>query len=351
MTAGLYFSANDAVLPWAKAFLNSFRAFNPDLPAYLVPFDDRCEQVLALCDRHGVGAYEDPTAFARLEAIGRNLELGRTPHGPRWFRRYACLLDAAPLDRFAYLDARTLVLAGLREFINAPDRYGVDLAFTDAEVAQVYESGPVRTGFLRVGRGRGFNSGRWASRRGLFSLDELEEHGRACVAVRDQLNPRNTDQAFFNFCCDAGGERCANVGDLLPDTAAAAWAGSPGRVYRDAAGVYRRWDHRGRCGGGPDHGKRVPVLHWAGLPLSAGTPEAQLLHHFRTLRATPARRAAGRGGLFVRGLAAKITDRTRGARLANAAWHAVATPRDRGPSALRPRAKLRSPDAPPAPDP
>ena len=322
MTAGLLFSANDAVLPWAQAFLNSLRAFNPTLPAYLIPFDDRCDAVRRLCDRHAVDVYEHPAAFERLERIGASLELGRTPHGPRWFRRYAAFLDDAPLADFIYLDARTLVLSDLTELIAAPRACGFDLTFTDSEVGQVYEPGPLRAGFLRAGRGRGFNSGRWASRRGLFSLDEMEEHGRACAGVRDQLNARNTDQSFLNLCCDAAGVSCGAYGEILPDVCASAWAGSPGRVYRDAAGVYRRWDHRGRCGGGPDHGRRVPVLHWAGLPLSAGMPEAGLFERFRTLHESPTRRAAARARVFIAGPAVEAFDRVRGARAVNAAWHA-----------------------------
>ena len=341
MAAGLYFSANDAVLPWAAAFLNSFRAFNPVLSAYLIPFDERCDAVRRLCDRHGVGVYENPPAFAALEAIGASLELGRTPHGPRWFRRYAAFWDDAPLDEFLYLDARTLVLSDLTELIAAPRACGVDVAFTDAEVGQAYEPGPLRTGFLRAGRGRGFNSGRWAGRRGLFSPAELAAFGRECVRLRSQLNPRNTDQAFLNYCCDAGRRRCAGFGELLPDACESAWAGAPGRVYRDPAGVYRRWDHRGRCGGGPDHGRRVPVLHWAGLPLSAGMPEAGLFRHYRTLGEPVLSRAAARGRAFLGGPVAWAVDRARGARAVNAVWHAgranlvPATPRDRDPSALR----------------
>lgn len=128
----------------------------------------------APCSRHAVGVYEHPEAFARLEAIGASLELGRTPHGPRWFRRYAAFCGEAPLADFIYLDARTLVLSDLTELIAAPRTCGFDVMFTDSEVGQVYEPGPLRTGFLRAGRGRGFNSGRWAGRRGQFALGRLE---------------------------------------------------------------------------------------------------------------------------------------------------------------------------------
>ena len=349
MTAGLYFSANDAVSPWATAFLRSFRAFNPALPAYLIPFDDHCDAVRRLCDRHDIGIYEHPGAFAALERIGASLELGRTPHGPRWFRRYAAFADDAPLAEFVYLDARTLVLSDLTGLIAAPRAYGFGLTFTDSEVGQVYNSGPLRARFLGERRGRGFNSGRWASRRRLFSLPEMERFGRECVRFRDQLNARNTDQAFLNYCCDAAGVDCGHFGELAGDVCSSAWAGSPGRVYRDRDGTYRRWDHRGRCGGGPDHGKRVPLLHWAGLPLSPAMPEAALFDRFRTLGEPALKRITGRGRIAVRGAALRTADRVRGGRTVNSVWHEVrrvresTKPRHGGASALRISRNLERP--------
>ena len=158
--------------------------------------------------------------------------------------------------------------------------------------------------------------------------------------MRDQLNARNTDQAFLNYCCDADDLDCGAFGEALPDVCATAWAGAPGRVYEDAAGVLRRWDHRGRCGG-PNHGRRVPVLHWAGLPLSAGMPEAALFQHFRTLHDGRAARAAARGRVLVAGPVVKSVDRVRGARGINSMWHSARSirfpskPRPGRASALR----------------
>src|SRR6476659_7009240 len=89
-TIGVYFSANDAVCDWAIAFLNSFRTFNPDLRLILIPFNEQCDRLLKLQDAYQFEVYRD-SAFSRLEAIGEAFELGYTPTGPYWFRRYAAL--------------------------------------------------------------------------------------------------------------------------------------------------------------------------------------------------------------------------------------------------------------------
>jgi len=100
---GVYFSANDRVLPWATAFLNSFRRFNPDLPLYLIPFNQSCDELIKLSEKYKFKIYRD-SSFARLEKIGQDFELGHADYGPYWFRRYAAFWG--PLDEFMYLDAR-----------------------------------------------------------------------------------------------------------------------------------------------------------------------------------------------------------------------------------------------------
>lgn len=321
-SSGAYFSANDAVFDWTVGFLESFRAHNPDLPLRWIPFDDRGDRIAALADEYQFTAFEDPS-FDRLEAIGESLELGLTPYGPHWFRRFAAFWG--PFERFIYLDSRQLVLCDLREFVEAPAEYGFDLLHFDCTLDQVYEPGEVRRAFLRRGRGRGFNSGRWASRRGLFDLETLERFGAECLAVRDQLNPRNTDQFFLNYCCDAGSVRegrnerpivAGHFAEVLGDLCQDAWARQPGRVYRDAAGVFRRWDH-----GGADHGKRVPILHWAGIQLSPTMPEAELFYTYRNRREPAARRALRSLRRRAERPALRLADRLRRQRQMNTLWH------------------------------
>lgn len=272
MTAGIYFSASDAVLAWTLPFLASLRASNPDIALALIPFDARCEATVALADRFAFTVHAD-AGFPRLEAIGARLELGHAAHGPNWFRRYCAFWG--PFERFLYLDARQVVLADLAPFVMASATYGIDLAYYDTVLDQVYAPGPLRTQFLRAGGARGFNSGRWASRRGLFSLAEFEALAAEQVAVRAELNPRNTDQAFINHCCDRRRVVTARISDLLGDTVASGWARQPGRPYRDAAGVWRLWDH-----GGSEHGKRLLLMHWAGYRAGDVLPNGGLLRRF-----------------------------------------------------------------------
>lgn len=279
MSIGVYFSANDRVYNWTIAFLNSYRTFNPDLRLLLIPFNDECDRILRLQDTYNFEIYTDPS-FERLEAIGQAFELGYTPTGPYWFRRYASFWG--PCDRFMYLDARQVVLADLQPVIRALDDYDFELLHFDCAIDQVYTPGDFRRKLLRQGKARGFNSGRWAARKELFSMEELEQFATTALQIRNQLNPRNTDQAFINYCCDMKPVRYGHVAEVLGGVCQSAWARQSGSIYQEN-GKYYLWDY-----GGNDHKKQFLILHWAGNKLSdcALLPNRKILNYFLRSKVT-----------------------------------------------------------------
>jgi hypothetical protein len=268
---GVYFSANDKVYDWTIAFLNSFRTFNPDLRLILIPFNEECDRILQLQTQYNFEIYIDPS-FARLEAIGKAFELGHTPTGPYWFRRYAAFWG--PLDLFMYLDARQVVLANLIPLITALGQFNFDFLHYDCAINQVYEPGEFRQQLLRQGRGRGFNSGRWASRKGLFSIEEFETLAAEALKIRNQLNPRNTDQVFINYCCDIKPVVYGHFAEVLGGICQNGWTRQSGNIYQEN-GKYYLWDY-----GGLDHKKQVVLVHWAGYKWTDFFPRKLILISF-----------------------------------------------------------------------
>jgi len=269
---GVYFLANDVVYDWTIAFLNSFRTFNPDLPLYLIPFNDNCDRVLSLKETYNFDIYTDDS-FSRLEAIGESFELGYTKTGPYWFRRYAAFWG--PVEQFMYLDTRQVILADLKPYIQALEQFNFDFLHYDCAINQVYEVGEFRRQMLRQGRGRGFNSGRWASYRGLFSLEDFEQLGEEALQIREQLNPRNTDQAFINYCCDMKPVRYGHFAEVLGGICQDGWARHIKTLYKHK-NSYFVWDY-----GGLNHKKQVILLHWAGYKLSASIPHIHTFYRYR----------------------------------------------------------------------
>lgn len=268
---GVYFSANDKVYDWVIAFLNSYRTYNPDLRLILIPFNDECDRIHKLQDYYNFEIYTDPS-FGRLEAIGQAFELGHTPTGPYWFRRYAAFWG--PCERFMYLDARQVILADLKPIIQALDDHKFDFIHFDCAINQVYEPGDLRRDLLRTGNARGFNSGRWASKKGLFNLQEFESFATDALKVRNQLNPRNTDQAFINYCCDKKPVIYGHAAELLDNICQNGWARQSGHLYKHNNNYYL-WDY-----GGLDHKKQFILVHWAGFRLNILTPNIWLLQRF-----------------------------------------------------------------------
>lgn len=271
---GVYVLGNDAILSWIRSFVRSFRRYNARVPLCFIPFDDHTAASEALVTAAGGTVLRNPELFARLDAIGHSLELGLTPYGPHWFRRFAAF--HGNFEKFLYLDARVVVLGPLEPIVADVRPGEVDLVHFDRMINEVYRDGVVRQEFVRAGLGRGFNSGMWASRRGLFTIAQMESVAVALRDVRDQMNPRNTDQFFLNYLCDSGRVNAVHFADLHEEYAHACWAGDGGEIYREGDGVWRRWKF-----GSQEHRRRIPFVHWAGFRLSRSMPHRHLHDRFQ----------------------------------------------------------------------
>jgi hypothetical protein len=133
---------------------------------------------------------------------------------------------------------------------------------------------------VRQHQARGFNAGRWASRQGLFSMKEFEKIAEDALEVRNQLHHRNTDQAFFNYCCDTQPVNYGHFAEVLGDICQQGWANQPGHVYEED-NTYRLWN----CGG-LDHTEQVILIHWAGISNRRIIPERRWYLKYRYLRSS-----------------------------------------------------------------
>lgn len=309
---GVYVLANDAMLPWTRSFVRSFRVHNPELPLTLVPFDDASAACVELVREAGGTVLTDDDRFQRLERVGAALERGHTGYSRHWFRRYAAF--EGHYDRFIYLDTRIVVLSNLRPILRALSAADVDLVHFDASLNQVYRQGLLRTEFVRRGGGHGFYSGMWASRRGLFTMPQMEAAGTELIGVRDQMNARNTDQFFINYLCDTHRVRLAHYADLDEHVVHVSWAGDGYSVYRDGQGRWRKWAY-----GQPDHRLIVPLVHWGGYRLSASMPSYHLFDRFQHERYGWLRRLAS----LLRGVPGRAVQRLRSNRWLNTLYHAL----------------------------
>ena len=308
---GVYFLANDQVYPWAVAFLESFRHYNPELALRLIPFDDQSERVKSLAERYGAVIHDDEAGYRLLDQIGRRVGRDIVSFGHHWFRRFASFWG--PFDDFVYLDARIVVLSDLKPWMAARRRCGADLLHYDCAMDQAYLPGPWRDQLL-VQRRPGFMSGMWASRKGLFSPGDLEPLAQQADAVADGINRRNSDQCFLNFCCDTRQVSYAPVYHVMGHLTRFIWARQPG-VFRYKQS-YFVWDH-----GGLDHVKQLPLLSWAGTPLSPIMPYAGIFLRFALKNQGPIKALLKRLWWKIQYLPRKWVDSLRRCRVLNTAYH------------------------------
>ncbi len=313
-SVGLYFSANDAVFDWALAFLESFRHFNPDLPCRLIPFNENCQRLISVADRYNFSVFEHPS-FGLLEDIGTRLEVGCTRYSKYWFRRFAAF--DGEFDQFAYFDTRSLILSNFAESFAICREYDLDMLYFDCAINQVYNSGEIRSSLVIDHGARGFISGRWFSRKGLFTTRDFLEAADFCERNRSQMNPRNTDQFFLNYLCDRRHIRMAPLPDIDSRFCGSTWVRQPGYVYCDN-GVFYRWDH-----GGLDHKKVVHSLHWAGIKLSPAMPEAKWFYHFRDHDASFVSKVAKKILRVPTCIGHKLVEAARTQRQLNQIWHSI----------------------------
>lgn len=274
---GLYFLANDAVLNWAIAFFESVRTHDPDLRMVMIPFNSQIDGLVAVRDKYRFELFDDPS-LPQLDEIGKRF----FPHKemPRHtFRKFAVFWG--PLERFIFSDVDIVTLKSLREFSDAYDRSGLDLLHTDEEIFQVYETPELQARMIKNFGSHGFNTGFWAARRGLLSLERIAVLAEEAMPVAPQFNQGTYEQPFLNFCCDVSRMRYAHMSDFIPDMSRR-FLSNQKHIKRDSDGMYRIHDAASK-----ENGKRISLVHWAGTPANAVMPYRSLFLHYR-LKSLPA---------------------------------------------------------------
>ena len=267
---GVYCLANDLVLDWALALLESLREFAPGLPLLVVPYDERQAALGRRLAAAGHGYLEHPETEA-LHRLGRRF-YPDDEFAARGFRKLAAF--NGPFERFFLLDSDVLALSPLAELVDAVERVSPDLVHFDTDPDQVYRPGPLREALAAAGRGRGFNAGLLIGRRGVLDAARMESaFGDLGADWRDRLVP-NAEQPFLNLYADRAGLRLAAAHELVPDACSTCWP-AVGRIEREAGA----WRLRGS--GRWDEGWRLLFAHWAGHRLSPAMPNRELWESFR----------------------------------------------------------------------
>lgn len=241
------FLANDAVFSAGLAFLESFRATNPDLQLSMVPFADDVQKLEKLRDIYNFDILQVDTA--RWDALGNEF----FPGAPKKFLHRLRKLALFDVDGPAtiYLDLDMVVLSDLKFLVDPLTSGKADFICTaTGNDPWVYK--PIYKDYDKLKNARRFSDGFFAFNPKKLNADlayqTIVDNKADYLAVRaDQVYC----QPVTNFIVDMLGLNVGVVFDMFRDISPQVWYGSPLLQYVDGQVV-------------ADDGKKVLFVHWAG---------------------------------------------------------------------------------------
>ncbi|NWF60274.1 MAG: methionine synthase [Fischerella sp.] len=273
MQRGIYIVANDRVLDNAIALLNSIRLYDQQVTVVLIPFNDDYHKVAdILGDLHNVQIFPDldfvnsftkrigeifPRDFLSLPNKMRKLAV--------WF---------GPLDEFIYVDTDIIVFEKIAENLNRlleVDFFCCDYHHKSEGLRNIFS--PLvkeKQIFTEEQLQDVFNSGFWASKKGIITEQVMEETLQECATHKEyfDFSCGVTDQPILNYLVLKHIDKRCNL-VRLPGGEPGSWAGS--RHFQEKDYVLY------------DRTQRLKYLHWAGTAIKPGCPYWKLWEHYRYL--------------------------------------------------------------------
>ncbi len=267
---GVYIVANDRVGENAIALLSSLRLRDPDIPVYLIPFDDDCGAIAPrLAELYNVQLFPDLALLASLtDKIGEIFPRDFLAL-PNKMRKLAAWFG--PLDEFLYIDTDILFFTPVAEtlaYLDQADFIWCDYHFKGGLEDVFSEVVPEQGLFSPEALQDVFNSGLWGSKKSALELDQLYDLLRECAAHREYFDFSNgtTDQPIMNYLVLKAIPQRLNIVKANP--------GEPG-----SWGGSSHFEQRGDVLFDGDRPLRY--LHWAGTPMRTGSPYRDLWEHYR----------------------------------------------------------------------
>jgi hypothetical protein len=270
---GIYIVANDKVTENAIALLNSIRYYDPQIPIYLIPFNENYHQVFNIIqEKHGVKLFPDlefVDKFTEKIATIFDRDFLALPNKMRklvqWF---------GPLDEFLYIDTDIIVFEKISETLNYLNEYefiNCDYHFKGKKLTDIFSNVITEKNIFTDEQLQDvFNSGFWGSKKGILTEERMEQLLRECAENREyfDFSSQTTDQPILNYLILKSTTKRLNLVKIT-DNEPGSWAGSPHFQEQDHI-LY-------------DKSKKLKYLHWAGIKINQNSPYRELWEYYRYL--------------------------------------------------------------------
>jgi hypothetical protein len=302
---GICILGNDYVFDQVIALLNSIDVMmGQGFPVCIMPYDDRTERLaVAIRDRPHVQIYADQDSIAFWDHQAQRIwdihpraktewqKVTKEPYHRMGTHRRFCAFDG-PFDEFIYMDADTLLLNDITwifDKLQTCDWFVYDFQHQDIKHVYQADAPSLNTVFTpdRLATDI-FCSGFYATKRGIFSREKLDEmFGYLAAGEAEILYAMAPDQTILNYWMMRSGIRSFNP--------VIAWE------EKDYTGCCitcpRPFEIRNQIA--YDRGNRLTYMHYIGIPSSlfrqicAGEnwdcPYRELFLHYRYLHQPEAR--------------------------------------------------------------
>jgi|GEM_PF-4516425 hypothetical protein len=260
--------ANDHVHDWLKACLNSLRNVSPEIPCWILPFDDRLERTSRLAASMGATIVHPPM-LAELTRLGADF-CPQSTVAQHVFRKLAALL--LPARRILFSDADIIFLRPVEPLFGALHTQAKEILYADSDIKRVYSDPDFARRMQQEHAARGINTGFWLTRGGQFSLDTIQAAAERATPYRQFFDPLTMEQPFLNFLLDTSGLRSVHFSERISGFPLCSWGVLP-VVWTD--GVPHCRDHHQGFQYNPEP-TPLHMLHWAGVPLGWSMPNREL---------------------------------------------------------------------------
>jgi hypothetical protein len=220
----LAFMANDRYLPWAKAFLESVRSKDPDLPLYCIPHVGPIDGVLALREVFGFEVLAE--GLDRLDALAKRLyPFSRARHRAN-LRKYAAL--NLPVDEIAYFDIDMVMLVEPERLFGHVVARHADLVYFASSPEWVYRRRKLAAARKMFPDMRLISAGAFVtSPKSLTMADMVGTIEDNFDLFRSLRRSKVYDQPVLNFVLHRLGKRARHITELDPGLCGMASSGNP----------------------------------------------------------------------------------------------------------------------------
>lgn len=271
MSRGIYIVANDRVADNAIALLSSLRLHEPNIPVFMIPFDENHQYTADVLKKYyQVEIFPDldflddftksigeifPRDFLKLPNKMRKLSA--------WF---------GPLDEFLYIDTDIILFRPISEtleFLKNIDFLTCDFHHKGRGLNDVFSPDILDINLFSESDLKDvFNSGFWGSRKGSITLERMKALLHECASHREyfDFSSGTTDQPVMNYLVLKSMDRRLNITRAL-ENEPGSWGGSSHFVEKNHVLF--------------DGDRPLRYLHWAGTPMGAGGPYRELWEYYR----------------------------------------------------------------------